>query len=85
MQNDIATAEKIRARYTELRASLLTEEHLLSLVTGITGRIPERSYDLDKNLYPGRPLADTDMLAQISEFVSLRFGYLDQALEVEIP
>lgn len=77
--------EEIRARYRQLRTTLLTEEHLLSLVTGLTGLIPERSYDLDNNLYPGRPLADTDMPAQIAAFVPLRLCCLDEALEVEIP
>lgn len=75
--------QEIRARYRQLRATLLTEESLLSLVESFVGSIPEACYDRDRNLYPARPLADSDMQAQITDYITKRFGYLDLVLEAE--
>ena len=77
-----AFIEEIRARYVFLRKDVLTEENLMGMVEDFMGGIPETSYDMDMNLYAGRPVDDPDMKTQIMDYISKRFAVLDSSLEV---
>ena len=67
---------EIATRYRILRAGVLSDESLLSLVEGFTGGIPEALYMRDAERYPGRPAAD-EMIQQILTYIPRRMATLD--------
>lgn len=78
-----AFEDEIRARYAFLRGDVLSVENLNGMVGEFMGGIPEGLYDMDVNLYPGRPMKDPDMKTQITTYIEKRFEILDAILEVE--
>ena len=78
-----AFTPEICARYTELRRSILSDDHLLQLVHEYIGSIPEAFYDMDMYLYEDRPLTAADMEAQIAAYIPARLAALDEILEVD--
>lgn len=74
---------ELRARYTALRADVLSEERLLGLVEEFTGSVPEAFYDMDGCLYENRPLDDPDMRVQMMDYIPKRLAALDAILEVD--
>ena len=74
--------DEIRARYNALRKDVLSEEHLISLVSDFIDEVPAKYYDWDANLYPGRPLHDLDMKSQILAYIPARLGVLDALIGV---
>lgn len=73
---------RLRARYAALRTDVLTVDNLLRMIGECAGDIPEASYDMDRNLYPDRPIDDPDMIAQMTDYITRRLTVLDSALEV---
>lgn len=72
-----AFEDEIRARYAFLRRDVLAEDTVLALVRKFTSSIPETLYDMDMNLYPGRPIPASDPIQQITDYVSPRLAALD--------
>ncbi len=77
-----AFAEEIRARYRELRGSVLTEENIREQVTGIMDRIPETLKEKDLELYPNRETVSRDR-EKILSYIQERLPLLDRALPEE--
>lgn len=73
--------DQIRARYTALRRTVLSEESILQTVRDFIGGIPEAYYDLDANLYPDRPGTAREMAQQIETYVTQRLKVLDAIWE----
>ncbi len=78
-----AFAPELRARYTQLRGSVLSDENLLHLVQDYIGSIPEAFYDMDLYLFEDRAFTAEDMAAQIAAYIPARMAALDDILEVD--
>ena len=65
-------------RYAVLRSSVLAKEEISEMVTSFIGKIPEAYYDMDLNLYRGRPIEDIHMEEQITEYIENRLKELDE-------
>lgn len=75
-------SEQLCARYTFLRGGVLSETSILRMIEAFTEGIPQSSFDLDRNLYPDRPIDDPDMIKQMTDYITRRLDILDLALEV---
>lgn len=74
-------APEIRARYMELRQSVLSEEHILQRFSDFMSMIPQDVMDAEKLLYPNEPNMDTNNLETISTQLSAHLRTLDFAME----
>lgn len=74
-------APEIRARYMELRQSVLSEEHILQRFSDFMSMIPQDVMDAEKLLYPNEPNMDTNDLETISTQLSAHLRTLDFAME----
>ena len=70
---------EVRARYRELHAGPLSEEHILTLVDSFVDAIPASLYLRDAEKYPGRSSA-AEMTEQIHRCMTERLPNLDEVL-----
>ena len=70
--------ERVTERYRALRQTVLTEEHILSVLDGQMGRIPAAAYALNAQLNPG-DFSDQEERARIAAYLRSRLPLLDAA------
>ena len=70
--------ERVIARYWALRQTVLTEDHILSVLDGQMGRIPAAAYAMNAQLRPGRS-SETEERARIAAYLRKRLPLLDAA------
>ena len=70
--------KRVTERYQALRQTLLTEEHILSVLDGQMGRIPAAAYALNAQLNPG-DFSDQEERARIAAYLRSRLPLLDAA------
>lgn len=78
-----AFTPQIRARYAELRQTILSEDALAGRVHGFIAAIPEELYRQDADLYPDRNLPDIDPEDQMIQYISERMPLLDKIFAEE--
>ena len=71
---------RIRARYTQLRAGVLSQEAIMEKVRQFTAQIPEVYYAADAARYPGMPQQPGGAEQQIEQYLSQRLALLDARL-----
>ena len=69
---------RVAERYLVLRQTVLTEEHILSVLDGQMGRIPAAAYALNAQLNPG-DFSDQEERARIAAYLRSRLPLLDAA------
>ena len=62
---------------------MLSEETIIGMINEFNDGIPEASYDMDMNLFSDRPIMDTDMKQQITDYIHARFEILDLIMEAD--
>ena len=70
--------ERVTERYRELRQTVLSEDHILSVIDGRMEGISPAAYALNDLLTPGRPSA-ADERARIAAYLRERLPLLDAA------
>lgn len=74
------TAE-LKARYASLRATVLSEDNILTLFTNAWGRIPQALYVEDNKRWPGKPNTAANTVHQIIDWYRLRCVRCDAEIE----
>ena len=69
---------EIRARYSELRSSVLVPEEIIGKVRTFINSVPAEFYSADMNLYPDMPQLDIAASEQIEEYIISRLNLLDE-------
>ena len=72
---------KLKARYQELRAGILSNENVWHELSQFMVDIPTRDYDIDRNIWPDEPGTNTATLAQYMEYYRMHCDYLDKEIE----
>ena len=73
--------EKLKSRYAELRAGVLSEENVLYTFSNFILGIPKACYDEEVKVWKGIAGTSTNNLTQIINFYRLRCQYLDKEIE----
>ncbi len=72
--------EKLKSRYAELRAGVLSEENILYTFSNFILGIPKACYDEEVKVWKGIAGTSTNNLTQIMNFYRLRCQYLDNEI-----
>lgn len=73
-------AKELKERYTELRTTILTNEHITNLFSEFMSIIGNELYAKDLEVYPSIPQGNIDHLQQITDFVTARSTYVDSEI-----
>lgn len=71
---------KLKARYQELRAGILSEANVWKEFSNFIVDIPTRDYDIDRNIWPSAPGTATANMAQYLEYYRMHCDYLDNEI-----
>ena len=71
---------KLKARYQELRAGILSEANVWKEFSNFIVDIPTRDYDIDRNIWPSAPGTATATMAQYLEYFRMHCDYLDNEI-----
>lgn len=72
--------EKLKARYEQLRATVLSENNVQLVFYNFLGSIPKAIKDKECELWKAIPNTDTNNISQIMENYRLRCKYLDEQM-----
>ena len=73
--------EALKARYVELRETVLSEENVMYMFYNFVAGIPKALCDEEVKIWPGIPGTQTNNLSQIMDFYRLRVKALDAEIE----
>lgn len=73
--------DKLKARYAELRADILSEENVITTFTNFMGKIPKAMYDKEVTIWKGIPSTATNNLQQIADFYKRKCAVIDAEME----
>ena len=73
--------ERLKARYTELRATVLSDENVWYMLTNFVTSIPRGLYNLDAQKWPTMPGTSTANIATYMNFYQMHCKYLDKEIE----
>ena len=69
--------DKLKARYAELRADILSEDNVATVFTNFIGRIPKALYDKECTIWQGLPSTSSNNLQQIMDFYRRKCAVID--------
>lgn len=72
--------EEIKARYAELRETVLSEKNFIKTINDFIGDIPKEVFDRDLRIYGGIPSSGTSDPNQMINYTLERLKYLDQQM-----
>lgn len=72
--------ERVSVRYAELRATILSEAHVMAQFEAFSTKIPPVLFETEPYLYPNAPSMDTNHLTQIRTFLQEHVTLLDQRM-----
>lgn len=72
---------KLKARYQELRSTILSDENVWHEFSNFIVDIPQRCYDINNDLWPTMPGTATQNMAQFMDFYRMHCAYLDKEIE----
>lgn len=72
--------ERVKARYAELRATILNETHVMAQFEVFQAKIPPVLFETETFIYPAAPSMDTNNLTQIRAFQQEHVTLLDQRM-----
>lgn len=73
--------EELKARYTELRNSVLSDDNVITTFANFICKIPKGLYDMETELWVDIPGTAVNNLAQIADFYKRRSAFIDNELE----
>lgn len=73
--------DALKARYTELRSGVMSDMNVLYEFSNFMGRIPERIYLSDTEVWPTIPSTGVNHLAQITTWYQTRAKIIDAQME----
>lgn len=73
--------EALKARYAELRKTVMSEENVMYMFYNFVAGIPKALYDEEVKIWTNIPGTQTNNLAQIMDFYRLRVKALDAEIE----
>lgn len=73
-------ADDIKARYAELRETVLSEKNFIKTINDFIGDIPKEVFDRDLSVYGGIPSSSTSDPNQMINYTLERLKYLDQQM-----
>lgn len=77
---------EIKARYAELRESVLSTHNVSSVISNFIGKIPENAYDVDIMIWPEIPQSSASNADQMRDWYEQRLKIVDAEMEYsEIP
>lgn len=72
---------KLKARYQELRAGILSDENVWHELSQFIVDIPSRDYAIDRNIWPTMPGTATATLSQYMDYYRMHCKYLDDEID----
>ena len=69
--------DRLKTRYNELRSGILSESHVLEVMTRFAIDIPDTGYQKDRAIWTGLPGTSTSNIAQYMNFYKAHCAYLD--------
>ena len=73
--------DELKARYSELRKTVLSESNLATVFANFAGQIPEVVYLQDAKKWPLIPNTSTNDIAQIRDYYNMRLEFVDAWIE----
>lgn len=73
--------ERLKSRYNELRASIMSEDNVAYMFYNYGSIIPRPIKEMDARKWPLLPATDTNTIEQIVNWYRLRVAYLDAEIE----
>ena len=73
--------DALKARYAQLRETVLSESNLATLVNNFTGKIPSPVYMQDVKKWPMIPNSSANNASQIRDYYRMRVAYADKWME----
>lgn len=67
----------LKARYSELRADILSEDNVVTTFANFIGKIPKALYDKECTIWKGLPSTSTNNLQQIADFYRRKCAVID--------
>lgn len=71
----------LKARYQELRETVLSEDNIVTTFTNFVTQIPKNIYDMERKRWSTLPSTETSNIQQIADFCRRRMMYLDKQIE----
>ena len=71
----------LKARYQELRETVLSEDNIVTTFTNFVTQIPKNIYDMERKRWPTLPSTETSNIQQIADFCRRRMMYLDKQIK----
>lgn len=73
--------DALKARYAELRESVLSESNIATVFANFAGQIPSNVYIQDAKKWPMIPNTSTNDIAQIRDYYRMRVAFADKWIE----
>lgn len=73
--------EELKARYTDLRNSVLSDDNVITAFANFICKIPKGLYDMETELWVDIPSTSVNNLAQIADFYKRRSAFIDREIE----
>lgn len=71
----------LKARYAELRATVMSEDNVACVARNFAGDIPKPLLDADNLVWPDIPNTNTNNVQQIIDWYRIRCAYIDKEIE----
>ena len=72
---------QLKARYKELRNSVLSDDYVITTFANFIGSIPKALFDEEVKIWKGIPSTSTNNLSQIADFYKRRSALMDAEME----
>lgn len=73
--------DALKARYAELRASVMSEDNVAFMFRNFAGGIPKLALDADNRTWPTIPNTNVNNVQQIIDWYRIRCAYIDKEIE----